>query len=105
VTVQRARKIERYLSQPFFVAEQFTGVPGRYVPVQESIRGFKEILDGQHDEIPESAFFMKGSIDEVVAAVRGDSGTSSSTSEEESEAVDQAAAESGAESETTTGDE
>jgi F-type H+-transporting ATPase subunit beta len=105
VTVQRARKMERYLSQPFFVAEQFTGVPGRYVPVQESIRGFKEILDGQHDEIPESAFFMKGSIDEVVAAVRGDSGTSSSTSEEESEAVDQAAAESGAESETTTGDE
>src|SRR6201995_4186882 len=73
VTVQRARKIERFLSQPFFVATQFTGVPGRYVPVAESIRGFQEILDGKHDDIPESAFFMKGSIDEVVASVRGES--------------------------------
>ena len=65
VTVQRARKIERFLSQPFHVAEQFTGVPGRYVPVAESIRGFQEILEGKLDEVPESAFFMKGSIDEV----------------------------------------
>src|SRR6201995_424039 len=73
ITVQRARKIERFLSQPFFVATQFTGVPGRYVPVAESIRGFQEILDGKHDDIPESAFFMKGSIDEVVASVRGES--------------------------------
>src|ERR1700759_1646776 len=73
VTVQRARKLERFLSQPFHVAEQFTGVPGRYVPVAESIRGFQEILDGKHDDIPESAFFMKGSIDEVVASVRGES--------------------------------
>jgi F-type H+/Na+-transporting ATPase subunit beta len=65
VTVQRARKIERFLSQPFHVAEQFTGVPGKYVPVAESIRGFKEILEGKHDDVPERAFFMKGSIDEV----------------------------------------
>jgi F-type H+-transporting ATPase subunit beta len=66
VTVNRARKLERFLSQPFFVAEQFTGTPGVYVPIAESIRGFKEILEGKHDEIPERAFFMKGSIDQVV---------------------------------------
>ena len=70
VTVQRARKLERFLSQPFHVAEQFTGIPGKYVPVAESIRGFKEILEGKHDDVPERAFFMKGSIDEV----RGESG-------------------------------
>ena len=64
-TVTRARKLERFLSQPFFVAEQFTGTPGQYVPIAESIRGFKEILEGKHDEIPERAFFMKGSIDQV----------------------------------------
>jgi F-type H+/Na+-transporting ATPase subunit beta len=67
VTVNRARKMERFLSQPFHVAEQFTGVPGKYVPVAESIRGFKEILEGKYDDVPERAFFMKGSIDEVVA--------------------------------------
>jgi F-type H+-transporting ATPase subunit beta len=67
VTVQRARKIERFLSQPFFVATQFTGIDGKYVPIAESIRGFKEILEGKHDEVPERAFFMKGTIDEVVA--------------------------------------
>ena len=76
VTVQRARKLERFLSQPFHVAEQFTGTPGKYVPVAESIRGFKEILEGKHDEVPERAFFMKGSIDEVVEAHRKDSGES-----------------------------
>jgi F-type H+-transporting ATPase subunit beta len=109
VTVQRARKIERFLSQPFHVAEQFTGVPGRYVPVAESIRGFQEILEGKLDEVPESAFFMKGSIDEVRGGT--DSGQEDSASEEDSpaeeeaEAVDKAEAESGAESETTTGDE
>jgi F-type H+-transporting ATPase subunit beta len=68
VTVQRARKIERFLSQPFFVAEEFTGTPGAYVPIAETIRGFEEIIDGKHDEVPESAFFLKGTIDEVVAA-------------------------------------
>src|SRR4029453_19241855 len=66
VIVQRARKIERFLSQPFHVAEQFTGTPGVYVPIDETVRSFREVLDGQHDELPESAFFMKGGIDEVV---------------------------------------
>ena len=66
-TVSRARKIERFLSQPFFVATQFTGIEGKYVPIAESIRGFKEILEGKHDDVPERAFFMKGTIDEVVA--------------------------------------
>jgi F-type H+/Na+-transporting ATPase subunit beta len=68
LTVQRARKIERFLSQPFFVAEQFTGTPGAYVPIAETIRGFEEIIDGKHDEVPESAFFLKGTIDQVVEA-------------------------------------
>jgi F-type H+-transporting ATPase subunit beta len=71
VTVNRARRLERFLSQPFFVATQFTGIEGKYVPVEESIRGFKEILEGKHDEVPERAFFMKGSIDEVVAEANG----------------------------------
>ncbi len=73
VTVQRARKLERFLSQPFHVAEQFTGTPGQYVPVAESIRGFKEILEGKHDDLPERAFFMKGSIDQVVEDAGGGS--------------------------------
>jgi F-type H+/Na+-transporting ATPase subunit beta len=67
VVVQRARKIQRFLSQPFNVAEEFTGVPGTYVPVAETIRGFKEIIEGKHDELPERAFYMKGTIDEVVS--------------------------------------
>jgi len=73
VTVNRARKLERFLSQPFHVAEQFTGTPGVYVPIAETIRGFKEILEGKHDDLPERAFFMKGTIDEVVADARGSS--------------------------------
>jgi F-type H+-transporting ATPase subunit beta len=64
--VSRARKIERYFSQPMFVAEQFTGREGRYVPLKETVRGFREILDGKHDDIPEQAFMMAGNIDEVV---------------------------------------
>lgn len=68
LTVSRARKIQRFLSQPFFVAEQFTGTPGKYVPLKETIRGFKEILAGKYDDLPESAFYMVGSIDEVVEA-------------------------------------
>lgn len=64
--VSRARKIERFFSQPMFVAEQFTGTPGKYVPVKETIRGFKEILDGKHDTLPEQAFIMAGTIDDVV---------------------------------------
>jgi F-type H+-transporting ATPase subunit beta len=70
ITVQRARKIERFLSQPFNVAEQFTGTPGVYVPIAETIRSFQEILNGQHDDLPESAFLLKGTIDDVVAAVK-----------------------------------
>jgi F-type H+-transporting ATPase subunit beta len=71
VTVGRARRIERFLSQPFNVAEQFTGIPGVYVPIAESIRGFKEILEGKHDDVPERAFFMKGPIDDVVKEAGG----------------------------------
>ncbi|MFA6522120.1 MAG: F0F1 ATP synthase subunit beta [Patescibacteria group bacterium] len=67
LTVSRARKIQKFLSQPFSVAEQFTGTPGAYVPVAETVRGFGEILDGKHDDKPEQAFYMKGSIDEVKA--------------------------------------
>ena len=66
LTVSRARKVQRFLSQPFSVAEGFTGVPGRYVPIRETVRGFKEILDGKHDSIPETAFFMAGSIADVL---------------------------------------
>jgi F-type H+-transporting ATPase subunit beta len=71
VTVQRARKVERFLSQPFHVAEQFTGTPGAYVPIAETIRGFKEIIEGKHDELPERVFLLKGTIDDVVAAAKG----------------------------------
>ena len=66
LTVSRARKIQRYLSQPFFVAAQFTGVDGRYVKLEDTIRGFKEIIDGKHDELPEGAFYMVGTIEEAV---------------------------------------
>jgi F-type H+-transporting ATPase subunit beta len=66
LTVARARKIQRFLSQPMFVAEEFTGRPGKYVPLKETVRGFKSILDGCHDEIPEQAFFMQGTIDDVI---------------------------------------
>ncbi|MGK2939662.1 MAG: F0F1 ATP synthase subunit beta [Solirubrobacteraceae bacterium] len=68
VTVGRARRIERFLSQPFHVAEQFTGTAGAYVPIAETIRGFTEILEGKHDDVPEQAFLLKGSIDDVVKA-------------------------------------
>jgi len=64
--VARARKIQRFLSQPFFVAEQFTGIPGKYVRLQETIRSFKEIVDGKHDELPEQAFYMVGTIEEAI---------------------------------------
>ncbi|MGE0126788.1 MAG: F0F1 ATP synthase subunit beta [Blastocatellales bacterium] len=70
LTVSRARKIQRFLSQPFFVAAQFTGLEGKLVPIEETIRGFREIVDGKHDDIPEQAFFLKGSIDEVVEAAK-----------------------------------
>jgi F-type H+-transporting ATPase subunit beta len=66
LTVSRARKIQRFLSQPFSVAEQFTGMQGKYVPIKETIRGFKEIIEGKHDNLPESAFLFVGTIDEAV---------------------------------------
>jgi F-type H+-transporting ATPase subunit beta len=70
LTVERARKIQKFLSQPFHVAEQFTGIKGKYVPLEETIRSFKEILDGKHDAIPEQAFYMVGNIDEVIAKAK-----------------------------------
>jgi F-type H+-transporting ATPase subunit beta len=68
LVVNRARRIQKFLSQPFHVAEQFTGMPGVFVPIEETIRGFRMILDGEMDEYPESAFYMKGGIDEVIEA-------------------------------------
>ena len=70
IVVNRARKIQRYLSQPFHVAEQFTGIEGKYVPISETIRGFKEILEGKHDSIPEGHFLNAGTIDDVVARAK-----------------------------------
>ncbi len=72
--VQRARKIQRFLSQPFDVSEKFTGIPGKYVPLSETIRGFAEIIDGKHDDLPESAFLFVGTIDEAVAKAKGANG-------------------------------
>ncbi|UCC61617.1 MAG: F0F1 ATP synthase subunit beta, partial [Anaerolineae bacterium] len=66
LVVARARKIQRFLSQPMFVAEAFTGRPGAFVPLAETVRGFREILDGKHDDLPEQAFYMVGTIDEAV---------------------------------------
>lgn len=70
LTVSRARKIQRFLSQPFFVAGQFTGLEGRYVPLSETIQGFKEILEGKHDDIPENLFLNAGNMDDVLARVK-----------------------------------
>ena len=72
LTVSRARKVQRFLSQPFSVAEQFTGMEGKYVPIKETIRGFKEIIEGKHDDLPESAFLFVGTIDEAVAKAKGE---------------------------------
>ena len=77
LTVARARKIQRFFSQPFSVAQQFTGTPGKYVPLKETIRGFKEILEGKHDRIPENLFLMAGGIDEVVERYEAQHGTES----------------------------
>src|SRR5437667_235338 len=68
VTVARARKMQKFLSQPFHVAEQFTGAQGRYVKIADTVKGFKEIANGKYDDIPEQAFYMKGTIDEVLEA-------------------------------------
>ena len=74
LTVSRARKIQRFLSQPFSVAEAYTGMNGKYVPIKETIRGFKEILEGKHDELPESAFLFVGSVDEAVKKAEQEKG-------------------------------
>jgi len=66
LTVSRARKIQRFLTQPMYVAEQFTGTPGKFVKIEETVRGFREILDGKHDDLPEAAFYMVGTIEEAV---------------------------------------
>ena len=66
LTVARARKIQRFLSQPFTVAQQFTGNPGKYVKLPDTIRGFKEIVEGKHDDLPEQAFYMVGGIEEAI---------------------------------------
>ncbi|MGH9313594.1 MAG: F0F1 ATP synthase subunit beta, partial [Vicinamibacterales bacterium] len=66
LTVTRARKLQKFLSQPFFVAEQFTGFKGKYVPIADTVRGFREIVDGKHDDLPEQAFYMVGTIEEAI---------------------------------------
>jgi F-type H+-transporting ATPase subunit beta len=87
LTVSRARKIQRFLSQPNFVAEQFTGTPGKYVKLEDTISGFREIIEGKHDDLPEQAFYMVGTIDEAVARGRESSGEASK--EEEKEAAEE----------------
>src|SRR3954449_12422396 len=96
LTVNRARKIERFLSQPFFVAEQFTGRDGVYVPVDETVRGFREILDGKHDDLPESAFYMKGTIDQVVEDARTEGRQAKPEEEKEGEGEENGGEEEGA---------
>ncbi|MGC2215795.1 MAG: F0F1 ATP synthase subunit beta, partial [Silvibacterium sp.] len=70
ITVSRARKVQKFLSQPFHVAEQFTGIPGAYCKIADTVRSFKEVIEGKHDDIPEQAFYMKGTIDEVLEAAK-----------------------------------
>ena len=79
LTVARARKIQNFLSQPFHVAENFTGVPGKYVPLKDTVRGFKAIVDGEMDEYPEAAFFNVGTIEDVIerAKTMGNTGSAS----------------------------
>ncbi len=96
LTVNRARKIQRFLSQPFFVASQFTGRDGEYVPVDETVRGFVELVDGKHDDIPERAFYMKGSIDQVLEDARGAGEEETAGAEREQEEAEAEAEEAGA---------
>jgi len=91
LVVSRARKIQRFLSQPNFVAEQFTGTPGEYVKLEDTIKGFKEILEGKHDELPEQAFYMVGTIDSAVQKGRGMSGEEGQDEKEDAEAPEDAA--------------
>jgi F-type H+-transporting ATPase subunit beta len=85
LTVSRARKIQRFLSQPNFVAEQFTGTPGKYVKLEDTIVGFREIIEGKHDDLPEQAFYMVGTIEEAVAKGREQSGEEAPEAEAEAE--------------------
>jgi F-type H+-transporting ATPase subunit beta len=87
-SVQRARKVERFLSQPFYVAEQFTGSPGKFVSIEDTVRSFKEIVEGKHDDLPESAFYMKGSIDEVTEDAPADEDDSEDKDESKDEDED-----------------
>jgi F-type H+-transporting ATPase subunit beta len=106
LTVQRARKIERFLSQPFFVAEAFTGTEGKYVPIEETVRSFSEIIEGKHDELPEGAFYMKGTIDEVVEAGRGSrSGSRAQRTEDSAQEEPEASVDSENESSDQSSDE
>ena len=89
-TVDRARQIERFLSQPFFVAEAFTGRSGEYVPVEETVRGFKEIVEGKHDDIPERAFYMKGTIDQVLEDAKDAPSDEEAREDEEAEEAEEA---------------
>jgi F-type H+-transporting ATPase subunit beta len=89
VVVQRARRIQRFLSQPNFVAEQFTGTPGKYVKLEDTIDGFRQILDGKHDDLPEQAFYMVGTIDEAVQKGREMSGEEPEEPEAEAEAEEE----------------
>jgi F-type H+/Na+-transporting ATPase subunit beta len=98
LTVSRARKIERFLSQPFFVAAQFTGRDGVYVPVEETVRGFREIVDGKHDELPERAFYMKGTIDQVVEEFGAEGDEDGGDGDEDESAESSSEEESGGES-------
>ena len=86
--VQRARKIERFLSQPFFVAEAFTGSPGIYVPIEDTVRSFKEIVEGKHDDLPERAFYMKGSIDDVAQEAGADEDEDEESDDSDSDSGD-----------------
>src|SRR5687767_9038386 len=101
-TVGRARRIERFLSQPFFVAEAFTGRSGEYVPVEETVRGFKEIVEGKHDDVPERAFYMKGTIDQVLEDAKD--APSDAEAEEAEEAEKTEKADERAESDDDSGD-
>jgi F-type H+-transporting ATPase subunit beta len=96
LVVQRARKIERFLSQPMFVAETFTGQPGKFVRLEDTIAGFSAILDGKYDDMPEQAFYMVGTIEEAVAKGRSDE---ESPAEEEAQAEAETEAEAEAEAE------
>jgi F-type H+-transporting ATPase subunit beta len=89
ITVQRARKIERFLSQPFFVAEAFTGTPGQYVPIEETVRSFKEILEGEHDDVPERMFLLKGTIEDVLEEAKGGGKKKDSDEKDDSEEKDE----------------